>query len=39
MAVDVIFNKGENTVTIQMTVPREDIGKYFHQALAMIVNL
>lgn len=39
LAIDVIFDKSASSVIIQMTVPREEIAKYFHHALAMIVNL
>lgn len=39
LAVDVIFEKDTNGVMIQMTVPYEDVGQYFHHALTMIANV
>lgn len=38
LASDFIFDKGSNSVTIQMTVPYEEVSQYFHHALTMIAN-
>lgn len=39
LATDVIFDKGTNGVNIQMIIPNDDIGQYFHHALTMIANV
>jgi hypothetical protein len=39
LASDVIFDKANNGVNIQMTVPQEDVSQYFYHALTMIANV